>query len=300
MYLEEHLDGIDKEIKEIILCVAEKSKKIQKSFFSHNKLAGSKNIYGEHQLELDKLADKMILNAMEESNRVKSMVSEEQNEIIHIEKSEGSYGVVVDPLDGVSCLQTNLAVGTILGVFDEGNIMEKGKKMDAAMYVLYGPQTSLVYTAKKGVHEFVLNPKAKFVLRAENIKIPEKGLIYGSGGIRKDWTKNHCKFIEELEKQNYKVRFSGSFTADFQQVLMYGGLFCYPETKSLPKGKLRLLFECNPIAFIAKHAKGNSTNGKKSILEIKPEKISDRTPVYVGGKKEIELTEKFLGGKTNV
>ncbi|MBU2477008.1 fructose-1,6-bisphosphatase [Candidatus Micrarchaeota archaeon] len=294
MFLEEHLDGIDSGIKSIILNVAEKTKEIQKAFFTHNKLAGTKNVYNEEQLELDKFADKIILSAMEESNAVKNFVSEEQSEIIQIVKCKGNYGVVVDPLDGISCVKTNLAVGTILGVFDEGQVLEKGKKMDAAMYVLYGPQTSLVYTAKKGVHEFVLSPKGRFVLRAEDIKIPEKGKIYGSGGFREDWSKKHLDLIEKLEKQKYKLRVSGCFTADFQQILTYGGLFSYPVTKTFPQGKLRLLFECNPIAFIAKNAGGDSTDGKQSILELKPEKISDRTPIYVGGKKEIELAEKLL------
>jgi fructose-1,6-bisphosphatase I len=294
MDLKEHLNGIDEGIKSIILNVAEKSKQIQKAFFSHNKLAGSQNVYGEEQLELDKFADKLIFDAMEESKMVKALVSEEQFEIIHLEKSEGDFGVVVDPLDGVSCVKSNLAVGTILGVFDEGNVLEKGKKMDAAMYVLYGPQTSLVYTAKNGVHEFVLNPKGKFVLRAENIEFPE-GKIYSPAGLREEWTKKHLSFIERLEKQKYKLRISGSFTADFQQILTYGGIFCYPSTKSFPQGKLRLIFECNPLSFIAKHANGSSTNGRESILELKPENISDRTPIYVGGKKEVELAEKMLG-----
>ncbi len=294
MLLEEHLDGIDKGIKSIILNVAEKSKEIQKAFFSHNMLAGTKNVYGEQQLELDKFADKLVLSAMENSEMVKNLASEEQSEIVQIVKCKGDYGVVVDPLDGVSCVKTNLSVGTILGVFDEGAVLEKGKKMDAAMYVLYGPLTSLVYTAKDGVHEFVLNPKNKFELRAENIKIPEKGKLYGSGGFRREWPKKHLEFIERLHKEKYKLRFSGSFTADFQQILSYGGVFSYPATKSYPNGKLRLLFECNPVSFITKHAGGDSTNGKKSILEIKPEKISQRTPIYVGGKKETELAEKIL------
>ncbi|MFH1664222.1 MAG: class 1 fructose-bisphosphatase [archaeon] len=293
MFLEEHLDGIDDGIKSIILNVAEKSKEIQKAFFSHNKLAGSKNIYNEHQLEIDKWADALILNAMEESKIVRNLVSEEQSEIIEIVKSEGEFGVVVDPLDGISCVKSNLAVGTILGIFNEGNVMEKGKKMDAAMYVLYGPLTSLVYTAKNGVHEFVLGPKNKFELKAEDIKIPN-GTIYSPSGFRSEWSRKYSGFIEELEKQKYKLRLSGSFTADFQQILSFGGIFCYPSTKSMPEGKLRLLFECNPIAFIAKNAGGDSSDGKQCILEIKPEKISQRTPIFVGGKKEVELAEKML------
>ncbi len=291
MFLEEHLDGKDPAIKSIILKIAEKSKEIQKAFFVHNKLAGTKNVYKEEQFEIDKFADKLIIDAMEECQLVKSLLSEEQDEIIQMVKSEGELGVVVDPLDGVSCIKSNLAVGTILGVFDEGNVMEKGKKMDAAMYILYGPQTSLVYSMKDGVHEFVLSPKGRFVLRAEDIKFPE-GTIYSPSGLKTEWTKKYSSLINKFEKQNYKLRVSGSFTADFQQILSYGGLFSYPATKSFPEGKLRLIFECNPMAFIAKYAGGDSTDGKQSILEIKPEKISHRTPIFVGGKKEVELVEK--------
>jgi fructose-1,6-bisphosphatase I len=224
---------------------------------------------------------------------VKAFASEERGEIIEVVKAEGEFGVVIDPLDGSSCIKTNLATGTIVGFFDEGNVLEKGNKMDAAMFLLYGPITTLVFTAKDGVHEFVLNLKGEFVLRKEFIEMPE-GKIFGIGGKRVEWFSKHLKFVEELEKQGFKTRFSGAFVADFNQVLNYGGIFSYPATKSNPNGKLRLLFEANPMALIAEQAKGLATNGVKKILEIKPEKIEQRTPLYIGSTKTVELAEKFL------
>ncbi|MFH1587457.1 MAG: class 1 fructose-bisphosphatase [Candidatus Diapherotrites archaeon] len=296
MHLEEHLKSVDKDIAHLVNLVAEKAKEIQWGFLSHNFSAGTENIYGEEQLEMDKWADRVLFDAFEECGLVRNVASEEQAEIQEIVKSEGSWGITLDPLDGVSCVETNLAVGTIVGMFNEGNVMEKGSKMDAACYILYGPLTTLVYTAKEGVHEFVLNKDGDFVLRKENIMMPE-GNIYGSGGLNKDWTPEHGKYIKDLERQGYKLRYSGSFAADFHQVLYKGGVFTYPALKEKPNGKLRLLFECNPMSFIAKEAGGDSTNGHKSILSIKPEKLDHRVPIYVGSKGAIELAEKYIGGK---
>lgn len=277
----------------IMLQIADKSKAVQKAFLTHSGISQTKNIHGETQMHLDKYADQVFLKAMERSRVVRTVASEEQDDLVEIIKAKGSYGVTLDPLDGSSLIDVNLAVGTIAGFFNEGNVMEKGSKMDGAMYVLYGPLTSLVYTAKNGVHEFVLNGRNKFELRKENIVIPQ-GEIYCPGGIRNDWTLKHKKLIEDLEKQNYKLRFSGGFVPDFQQILYNGGLFTYPGLKSKKEGKLRLIFEANPMTLLAKEAQGAGSDGKQDIHLIKPESLSQRTPVYVGGYKEIKLVEKYL------
>jgi len=291
----EHLrnKGVDRDMAKIMLIIANKSKFVQKAFFTHSEISNTKNIHGEQQMELDKYADQVFLSAMEKSKLVKTVASEEQDEIVEIVKAKGSYGVVMDPLDGSSLIKTNLAVGTIVGFFNEGNVMEKGALMDGAMYILYGPLTSLVYTAKNGAHEFVMNSRGQFVLRKEDILIPN-GKVYCPGGLRKDWVPKHSKLINEIEKQKYKLRFSGGFVPDFNQLLYYGGLFSYPSLQSKSDGKLRLLFEANPMALIAKEAGGASSNGQHSLHDIKPISLSQRTPVYVGGKKEIDLVEKYL------
>lgn len=296
MLLRDHLrkEKVDKDLSKIIMLIAQKSKAVQKAFLTHSGITNSKNPSGETQMELDKYADSVFLDAMETSKLVKTVASEEQEEIVEIQKANGEFGVTIDPLDGSSLIASNLAVGTIVGFFDEGNVMEMGKKMDAALYILYGPLTSLVYTAKNGVHEFVLNGNGQFQLRGENLLIPEKGMVYSPGGLRGDWTKKHSEFISELEKQNYKLRFSGGFVPDFNQLFSFGGVFCYPALKSKPEGKLRLIFEGNPMELIAKEAGGMGTNGEMPLHNIKPEYLSQRTPLYLGGKEEIALAEKLL------
>lgn len=297
MHFEEHLrkEKVDQHIATILLNIADKSRLVKSAFLTHVGVSSTKNIFGEAQLELDKFADMTFMKAMEKSRLVRTVASEEQDDIVEIKKAKGSYGITLDPLDGSSLVKTNLAVGTIVGVFNEGNVMERGSKMDAAMYIIYGPLTSLVYTAKNGVHEFVMNGRGKFELRQENIRIPE-GKIYAPGGLRNDWTPQHSKFISELESQGYKLRFSGGFVPDIQQILAYGGIFTYPALKSAPVGKLRLVFEANPITLIAEQAGGSGTNGIESLHSIKPESLAQRTPLYIGGKKEIELARKWLQG----
>ena len=295
MLLEEHLIALPDDAKRLILIVAETSKTVRKGFLDHTHFSGTKNIYNEEQLSLDRWADETFFQAFKDSGLVRNVASEEQGEINQIVKSEGSWGITIDPLDGSSCVATNLSVGTIVGMFNEGNVMEQGNKMDAACYVMYGPLLTLVYAYKgKGTHEFVFDEKKqKFVLRQESIKIPE-GKIYGTGALRKDFIPQHEKAISALEKEGYKVRFSGSFAADVNQVLHYGGLFTYPASKKDADGKLRLLFEANPIAFIIKEAGGNSFNGKQNILDVKPHPLSQRTPVYVGDRKTIALVKSFF------
>lgn len=287
---------VERDMARIMLMLADKSRLVQKAFFTHSGVAATRNIHGETQMELDTYSDMVFMKAMEKSRLVKTVASEEQDGIVEIVKAKGSYGVTLDPLDGSSLIRTNLAVGTIAGFFNEGDVMEKGSKMDGAMFILYGPITSLVYTAKNGVHEFVLSPMGKFVLKRENIQIPE-GKIYCPGGLRSEWTAGHRKFIEELEAQGYKLRFSGGFVPDFQQILAYGGIFTYPALNNAPQGKLRLIFEANPMALLAEQAGGQGTNGVQSLHDIKPESLSQRTPLYLGGKKEIEIARKHLGGQ---
>ena len=161
------------------------------------------------------------------------------------------------------------------------------------MYILYGPLTLLTLTVKKGVQIFALNKKKEFVLLEENIRMPE-GNLYGIGGLKKDWTDKHAKFIEILEKEGYKLRYSGSFVADFHQILKYGGIFSYPALKGHEKGKLRIVFEANPLGFIAEEAGGKISDGKASTLDIIPGKLDQRTPVYVGSAGIVRRMEEMM------
>ncbi len=243
-------------------------------------------------MALDKWADEVLINGLKSSRLVRYIATEEQPDIIEIDKPKNQFGVVIDPLDGSSLIDVNLAVGTIVGIYP-GHVLEKGENMLAAMYILYGPLTTLTLTTGNGVHDFVMDEKGAFILTQRDVKIPD-GKLYAPGALRKDYLPEHAKFIESLEAEGYKLRFSGSFVADMHQILHKGGVFTYPGFKGKEKGKLRLLFEANPMGKIITEAGGAISNGKINILSIKPEAIDELTPIYAGGKKEISLIEGFM------
>jgi fructose-1,6-bisphosphatase I len=290
MRLEEHLADCTDDLRQLILKIGDCCKTIKGGFAGRQSSSDTDNVYGERQMALDKWADEVLISELRTSGLVKYLASEEQPDILEFE-SDGNLGVVMDPLDGSSLIGVNLTVGTIIGIY-RGNVLAPGKTMIGALYVLYGPLTTLTYTVKKGVHEFVLDANGKFVLQQENIKIPD-GNIFAPGALRKEYLAGHLKWIETLESEGYKIRFSGSFVADVHQILHKGGVFTYPGYKGKEKGKLRLLFEANPMGFIVTQAGGAASHGAGNILDVKPESISQRIPIYIGGKKEIALIEKI-------
>ena len=289
-------EGLEQELRRLIYNIASTSKYISSKINEANrKLASTSNIYGEQQLELDKAADKILFERFKHSKLVKTFASEEQGELRTFEGT-GKYSVTVDPLDGSSLVDVNLAVGTIVGIHEGGLVMGGEKNLIAAMYILYGPLTTLVYTAKKGVHEFVLNPEGEFILAQPNIRMKERGKIYSPGALKKDWTEAHAKYIDFLEKEGFKLRYSGGFVPDINHVLLKkGGLFTYPALKENPNGKLRLLFELEPMALIITQAGGLATDGVNDILSIDVKDIDQRAPVYIGSKFEVEKAKEFLG-----
>ncbi|MCE8423569.1 MAG: fructose-1,6-bisphosphatase [Candidatus Methanoperedens sp.] len=284
--------NVDRKLLGLILFFSEHGKTIKSGFLKARNKAGTKNIYGEEQMALDKWADEVLINGLKKTRSVRYIATEEQSDIIEINDPENEYGVVIDPLDGSSLIDVNLAVGTIVGIYP-GHVLEPGEKMIAAMYILYGPLTTLTLTTGNGVHDFVMDENGVFFLTAKDIKIPD-GRIYAPGALRKDYLPAHARFIESLENEGYKLRFSGSFVADMHQILHKGGIFTYPGSKGKEKGKLRLLFEANPMGKIITDAGGGISNGKIDILSIKPDAIDNITPIYAGGKKEIELIEKIM------
>ncbi|MDD5473864.1 MAG: fructose-1,6-bisphosphatase [Candidatus Methanoperedens sp.] len=279
-------------LTELILFFSEQAKTIKSGFLRSRNKAGTKNIYGEEQMALDRWADDVLIRGLKKNRLVHYIATEEQPDIIEIDSPENEFGVVIDPLDGSSLIDVNLTVGTIIGIYP-GNVLEKGETMIAAMYILYGPLTTLTLTTGNGVHDFVMDEKGVFNLTQQDIKIPD-GKLYAPGALRKDYLPPHAMFIENLEKEGYKLRFSGSFVADMHQILHKGGVFTYPGFRGKEKGKLRLLFEANPMGKIITEAGGAISNGKTSLLSIKPAAIDELTPIYAGGKKEISLAEKFM------
>jgi fructose-1,6-bisphosphatase I len=288
MHLSEHLEGYDKDIVGAILGIADVSKTISKGFITHQGKAESDNIYGEQQARMDVWADGLFIKELGESGLVRYLASEEQPEVMEFE-SDSDLGISIDPLDGSSLLSVNLTVGTIVGIH-RGGVLKPGNEMIGAMYVIYGPLTVLVYTLGDGVHEFVLNADGDFVLRRENLTIGSERRL-GQGAARNTYLPFHEKFISRLESEGYKIRFSGSFVADVHQILHKGGVFTYPGFQGSERGKLRLLFECAPMGYIVTQAGGGVSDGSVDLLSVQPKSISDRIPVYIGGKWEIELIQ---------
>ena len=262
-------------------------------------VAGTSNLYGEEQLALDVLSDRIMRKRLIHSGVVCNIASEEMDEIYKCQaNADGLYSVAYDPLDGSSLVDVNLAVGTIVSIFAGCDLLQPGRNQVAAMYILYGPRVSLVYTVGDGVHEFTMNNLMEFTLTRENIKMESEGNIYAPGGLRNKYSAGDEKFIRHLEEKGCKLRYSGGFVPDINQVLMKGkGLFMYPALNGSPNGKLRVLFELNPMAFIIEHAGGAASNGSIPILDILPESLDQRAPIYIGCSEDVKQAMTFVNGK---
>ena len=262
-------------------------------------LAGTSNLYGEDQLALDVLADEIIKDRLDHTGRVSRIISEEQSEIIIFDRQSksGGYSVCYDPLDGSSLVDVNLAVGTIVAIYAGDDPLQNGRHQVGAMYVVYGPRTTLVYGAGNGVHEFTLNSLGEYVLTREYITVKGQGKIFSPGGVRRDYLPEHEKFVQRLEEDGYKLRYSGGFVPDINQILLKGGgLFMYPGTTIAKHGKLRLPFELNPMAYLMEAAGGAASNGHRPVLDLDCYDIDQRSPVYIGSRDEVELATNFFAG----
>lgn len=288
--------GVEEELRRLIWQIGVTGKYISaKIHESNRKLAGFKNLYGEDQLSLDRSSDEIMKNQLQFSGFVREYASEEQDAVVLLGKGREKYFVTADPLDGSSLVDTNLAIGTIIGIHKESIFCRGRDSMVAALYITYGPLITMVYSAGKGTHEFVLNREGEYVLSQENIRVKERGSLYSPGGLRKDCTEKHLKYLEYLEAEGYKLRYSGGFVPDINQVLIKGGgVFTYPALKKSPRGKLRLLFELQPMAFIMEQAGGIATDGAEEILSIHVEDLEQRSPIYIGSRFEVEKAKEFL------
>ena len=288
--------GVEVELRRLIWQIAVVGKYISaKIHESNRKLAGLKNIYGDDQMALDRASDEILKSQLEFSGFVREYASEELEDIVKIGTGDEKYVVTADPLDGSSLVDSNLAIGTIIGIHKD-SVLDCGRNtMVAALYITYGPLMTMIYSAGKGSHEFVLNREGEYVLSEENIKLKEKGSIFSPGGLRRDWNPEHRQFVEKLESDGYKLRYSGGFVPDINQVLIKkGGLFTYPALKKSPEGKLRLLFELQPMAFITEQAGGMATDGQQDILSVKVKSINQLSPVYIGSSYEVQLAKQML------
>lgn len=276
---------------------------------------GDENVHGEKVKKLDIYAHEMLIKAMDHGGYFCVMASEEEEDIIHLPPYHkiGKYVLLFDPLDGSSNIDANISIGTIFSIYKRispGNgpgtlqdCLQPGLQQVVAGYVVYGSSTMLVYTSGHGhgVHGFTLDPAfGEFLLSHDDIKIPNQGRIYSlNEGNYFTWPqglKNYIKYLQSnlFDGKPYQARYVGSMVADIHRTLLYGGIFIYPGDKRNPKGKLRLMYECNPMAFIMEEAGGRATDGKKRILEIQPTGLHERTPVFIGSMKDVLLVEKYL------
>lgn len=276
---------------------------------------GDENVHGEKVKKLDIYAHEMLIKAMDHGGHFCVMASEEEEDIIHLPPHQkiGKYVLLFDPLDGSSNIDANISIGTIFSIYkriSSGNgpgtredCLQPGDKQVVAGYVVYGSSTMLVYTAGHGhgVHGFTLDPAfGEFLLSHDNIKIPKQGRIYSlNEGNYFSWPQGLKNYIKHLQSnlfdgKPYQARYVGSMVADLHRTLLYGGIFIYPGDKRNLKGKLRLMYECNPMAFIMEEAGGRATDGHKRILELQPEALHERTPIYIGSEEDVLLVEKYL------
>ncbi|AOR62563.1 class 1 fructose-bisphosphatase [Pectobacterium wasabiae] len=277
--------------------------------------SGISNIQGEVQMKLDLYANEKLKAALKARGEVAGIASEEEDEIVIFEgdKAENAkYVVLMDPLDGSSNIDVNVSVGTIFSIYrritplgtsvTEADFLQPGSQQVAAGYIVYGSSTMLVYTTGHGVHAFTYDPSlGVFCLSHEKVCFPEKGNMYSinEGNYIKfpAGVKKYIKYCQEQDEETqrpYTSRYIGSLVADFHRNLLKGGIYLYPSTASYPKGKLRLLYECNPMAFLAEQAGGKASDGKNRILDIMPEKLHQRSPFFVGTESMVDDVERFI------
>ena len=273
--------------------------------------AESENIQGEQQQKLDIYANNQFIKALAKRQVICGIASEENDEYIDLNKS-GKYIVAMDPLDGSSNIDVNVSVGTIFSIYErispigtsitEADFLQKGSAQIAAGYVIYGSSTMLVYTTGNGVNGFTYDPGiGVFVLSHPNMKFPSEAKIYsmneGNFNNCSEGVQNFVKYAQTIDNDTNRpltARYIGSLVADFHRNIIKGGIYIYPSTFTSPNGKLRLLYECNPMAFIAEQAGGKASDGKTRIMDITPTELHQRVPLFTGNTSLVATAESFL------
>jgi fructose-1,6-bisphosphatase I len=265
-------------------------------------IAGTTNVQGEEVKKLDVLSNDLFINMLRSSFTTCLMVSEENDKVVEVEtEKQGKYIVCFDPLDGSSNIDCLVSIGSIFAIYkkvsegapSERDALQKGRNLVAAGYALYGSATMVVLSTGGNVNGFTLDPAiGEFVLTDPNIKIKPRGKIYSiNEGYAQYWDAATTEYVKRKKfpqtGKPYGARYVGSMVADVHRTLVYGGIFLYPATTEAPKGKLRLLYECNPMAYIIEHAGGKASNGKIPVLDIQPESIHQRSPIFLGSPEDV-------------
>jgi fructose-1,6-bisphosphatase I len=274
-------------------------------------ITGTTNVQGEEVKKLDVYANTTFIRALKKGGGACAIASEEEEEIIALDSPNARYAITIDPLDGSSNIDVNVSIGTIFSIYKrvsemgpgtDEDCLQSGFKQAGAGYVIYGSSTMLVYTTGNGVNGFTLDPSiGEFCLSHPNMKIPKRGKVYSiNEGNIKEYSIGVQKYIDYLHDSDkptsrpYSARYIGSMVADFHRNLLQGGIFIYPASKKAPNGKLRLLYEANPMAFILEQAGGRASNGFEPILQIQPKELHQRVPLFMGSEEDVLMAEKFM------
>jgi fructose-1,6-bisphosphatase I len=269
---------------------------------------GETNIQGEAVKKMDVYANQVFISVFEQSGLVCRLASEEMEKPYYIPENcpIGRYTLLYDPIDGSSNIDVNLNLGSIFSIRrQEGDdmdgaatdLLQDGHKQLGAGYILYGPSTVLVYSIGRGVHAFTLDPSlGEFILSQENIRVPEHGPVYSvNEGNFWQWDESIRDYIRYVHRhEGYTARYSGALVGDIHRILLQGGVFLYPGTVKKPEGKLRLLYETAPLAFLIEQAGGRASTGSQNILDVIPEKLHARTPLIIGSTEDVTLVESFI------
>jgi fructose-1,6-bisphosphatase I len=269
---------------------------------------GNVNVQGESVKRMDIYANDVFISVFKQSGLVCRLASEEMEKPYYIPENcpIGRYTLLYDPIDGSSNVDINLNVGSIFSIRrqegddldgDARDLLQHGRKQIAAGYILYGPSTMLVYSMGKGVHSFTLDPSlGEFILTNENIRVPDHGPIYsvneGNFWQCEESIRDYIRYVHRHE--GYTARYSGALVGDFHRILMQGGVFLYPGTVKKPEGKLRLLYETAPLAFLMEQAGGRASTGTQELLDVVPKALHTRTPLVIGSKEDVALVESFI------
>ena len=266
---------------------------------------GEQNIQGEDQQKLDVIANVRFTRAFRNGGEVCAIISEEDSDVIEL-NNKSKYIIAIDPLDGSSNIDANVSIGTIFSVYrrksepgtpvERNDLLQPGRDQVAAGYLLYGSSTMLVYTTGSGVYGFTYEPSlGDFFLSHRNMKIPAGGSTFSvNEGYYNDFSPGIQRYIDQCKEQRYSARYIGSLIADFHRNLLKGGIYMYPATTDKPKGKLRLLYECNALAMVIEQAGGKATDGKQRILDICPSEFHERAPLYIGSPNMVDTMMAIL------
>jgi fructose-1,6-bisphosphatase I len=274
------------------------------------------NISGDIVKKLDDFADQTIYRCMDHLGHLCVMASEENEDLLHIPANypNGKYVLLYDPLDGSGNIDANITIGSIFSVYQRvtasgpgtmQDVLQPGHRQVAAGYALFGSSMMFVYTTGHGVHGFTLDPSVgEFLLSHENIRIPKKGSIYSTNeGNFSRWTPGMQRYLHYLKQEDaatdrpYSARYVGSMVADVHRTLLYGGIYCYPGDTKNAQGKLRLMYENNPLAFLVEQAGGSASDGSGRILDVVPESLHQRCPLFIGSEEDVRCAQEYVAGR---